>query len=171
MLSFFGGVGLWFVLCHPHWFLIHCNLKITSFSELAVDLHLPGSSSWLFHLHSSSSLLSFFPAKGFAHLGYLLCSGTLLTIFFCPMTYLDFLFSFFLLDFEWRRLSKTEYSELLQRGLTLWRGWYQMSAPFLLHFLDINVLLSCYRVSIACHVLFTCWKFYYNLQADLLFGG
>lgn len=93
--------------------------------------------------------LSFSPAKGFVHLGYLLHSGTLLTIFsaLCLTSIFFFLFS---PDFEWRTLSKTGYSQLVQRGLTLWREWYQTAAPFLLHFLDVNVLLCRYRGSIAC---------------------
>lgn len=94
--------------------------------------------------------LSFSPAKGFAHLGYLLHSGTLLTIFSALCLTSVFFFFLFSPGFEWRTLSKTGYCELVQRGLALWREWYQTPAPFLLHFLDINVLLCCYRGSIAC---------------------
>lgn len=96
----------------------------------------------------------FFPCQKICT--HLFCSGILLTIFSSWLLTLILFFPF-LPDFEWRTLSKTGYSELVQRGL--WRDWYQISASFLLHFLDINTLFSCYRVSTACRVLFTCWKF------------
>lgn len=97
-----GEVGLWFVLFHPHWFLIHCNLKITSFSEPTVDLHSPGSSSRLFHLRSSSSLWVFPLPKDLHTWGISFILG-LYWLFF--LLYVLPQFSFFFLfspGFEWR---------------------------------------------------------------------